>query len=182
MKPSAPRTIASLKELRQAFDADFARLPVPGAEPHVGLLAIRVRGDPYALRLEQMRSLQTCDRLVPVPSRVPELLGLAGLGGAVLPVFSLAALLGYGLDGTEGRWLAVCGAGEPIALAFEHLEGTLALAASELHPVEDQAMRLHLDRLVRTDGVVRPLLDLTSVAAAIERRGARAPVARSDEG
>jgi chemotaxis signal transduction protein len=118
-------------ELRAAFDEAFAR-PYPTDPPdQTDLLAIAVGGEPYALRLEQVRVVQADPRLVSVPSPRPDLLGLAGVRGVVAPVYDLARLLNHPRVGAP-RWLALVRTSAPFAVAFERFEQHLRLPTSEL--------------------------------------------------
>ena len=110
-------------QLRQAFDSTFA-LPPSSASPQVeDLLTIRVAGDPYAIRLFDIAEMVSGRRVVSVPAVTPDLLGLAGIHGGIVPVFGLSSILGYGPDPGPPQWMIVCGSEDPIALAFSDFEG-----------------------------------------------------------
>ena len=67
-------------------------------------------GAPFAFRLAEIAGVAVDRKLTSLPSPVPELLGLAGLRGRLVPVYSLTALLGGTPEGTAGRWLVLdCG-------------------------------------------------------------------------
>ena len=85
--------------LRAAFDRSFAEAADAGRAPHLDFLAIRVAGDPYALRLSEVASLHVDSKRVRAPSLLPELSGLASFRGVLTPVYDLAALLGYARRG-----------------------------------------------------------------------------------
>jgi chemotaxis signal transduction protein len=72
-------------------------------------------------------------KIVPLPSRKLELLGLAGHRGRLVAVYSLAALLGYGVDGKTTSWLALVGAHEPVGLGFEAFDGFLRVRSGDIH-------------------------------------------------
>jgi chemotaxis signal transduction protein len=65
-----------------------------------------------------------------VPGPLPELLGIVGLRGAIVPVYDLRLLLGHTPAGPP-RWL-VLAAGGQVALAFDHLEGHIVVAADAI--------------------------------------------------
>ena len=81
-------------ELRDAFDRSFAQAPSTEAAAVENLLAIRVGAHPYALRMAEVSGLFADKKVTRLPSPVSELSGIAGLRGAVLPVYDLAMLLG----------------------------------------------------------------------------------------
>src|SRR5262249_15213510 len=117
-------------ELAGAFDAAFAEPPPAEAANPLDVLAIRLGGDPHALRLTQLGGVYARRKIVPVPSALPELLGLVSLRAAIVPVYDLAALLGRARQG-EPRWI-VLAAAAPIALAFEALDGYRRLSPDAL--------------------------------------------------
>src|SRR5688572_94281 len=122
---------ATAGELRSAFDRSFAESIAASPPPQLDMLAIRVAEHRYALRLSEVLAVHADRRLVPVPSALPELLGLAGLRGVVVPVYDLRRLLGYAA-GVAPRWLALVRAPAPFAVAFEQFEAHLRLPETAL--------------------------------------------------
>lgn len=120
-------------QLRQAFDRTFALPPSMESQEYEDLLTIRVAGNPYAIRLFDITEIVTGRKIVSVPTTKPDLLGLAGIHGGIVPVFGLSSLLGYSHDPGPPRWLILCGTEKPVALAFSHFEGYLRLPNSALH-------------------------------------------------
>jgi chemotaxis signal transduction protein len=166
----APVTGAAA-ELRRAFDAAFAAAPREARGDAVSLLAIRVGSDPYALRVLEVAGLLQPKCIVQVPSRRAELLGLMGLRGAVVPVYSLARLLGRGAEAEEPRWAVLCGAEDRVAVAFGAFEGHVEVAAGELvTAAEGGAAREHVAHLANAGGALRPVLSLESILRAITGR------------
>jgi purine-binding chemotaxis protein CheW len=158
-------------ELRAAFDATFARpLPSAGDAP-VALLAIRVGGEPAALRVLETAGLMPARRIVPVPSRRPELLGVSGIRGAVVPIYGLARLLGRGDDG-EPRWVVLASAGpeERIGLAVATFERHLVVPGDRLRPAAAPGVHAHATELVHAEGAPRPVLSIPSLVRAITGR------------
>jgi purine-binding chemotaxis protein CheW len=158
-------------ELRQAFDLSFA-LPPPQASQEVeDLLTIRVAGDPYAIRLRDIAGMVAGRRVVPVPAVTLDLLGLAGIRGGVVPVFGLASILGYGQAPGSPRWMILCGAEEPIALAFSDFEGYLRLPKSSLHADENlRTARQYVDQVASTEAGARAVISIPLVVATIRNR------------
>jgi chemotaxis signal transduction protein len=150
--------------LKAAFDGTFARSPQPLETATEDLLAIRTRGDPYALRVRELTALLVNRKIVPVPSPRPELLGVAGLRGALVPVYCLSSLLGYGANGAATRWLAVCGRTQSVGLAFDELESFLRLPRPTLHAVDrGDATRPHLGEAFRIGPATGRLIDTRSI-------------------
>ncbi|TMH05963.1 MAG: chemotaxis protein CheW [Betaproteobacteria bacterium] len=133
------------------------------------MLAIRLRGDPYALRLAGIAGLFADKPLTRLPGSAREFLGLAGFRGTVVPVYDLRALLGHGR--TEApRWLVVA-AGAIVALAFDGFDGYLKLPPERIAPSAAGDACFHVHELARpADGALRPLVNLGSVLMAIRQR------------
>lgn len=127
---------ARVQRMREAFDAGFAELPVepPATE---GLLAIRLRGHPFALRAGEIAGLVAGRKIIPLPERAGPFLGLAGYRGLLLPVWDLAGLVGYGGPGGGGRWLVLGQGAAPWAVAFDVFEGTHRVPAGAVVPLEE---------------------------------------------
>jgi len=113
--------------LRAEFDHGFT-LPHKSAAPaDLDLLLIGVDGHRYALLLSQLLALHADRKLTEAPSPHPALLGLAGLRGAVTPVYDLSRLLGYAAAPSP-RWLVQVDAPAPFAVAFERFDAHLRLS------------------------------------------------------
>jgi chemotaxis signal transduction protein len=161
-------------QLRQAFDNTFA-LPPSLATPELeDLLTIRVAGDPYAIRLLDIAEIISGRSVVSVPAVTPDLLGLAGIHGGIVPVFGLSSILGYGPDPGLPRWMILCGSEEPIALAFSDFEGYLQLPTSALHA--DESFRdtrenvKYINQVVSTPNGVRAVISIALIMATIRNR------------
>ena len=177
-RPSSGSSRAA--ELRREFDQAFADPPPLAAAPGVNLLAVHIAAQPYALRLTQIDHLLADRRIVPVPSPMPELAGLLGFRGAIVPVYALGPLLGYGAAAAS-RWVVLVGGAEPLGLAFDGFEGHLQVAPADLAPVPaGSAARRHVPELCRTPQGIWPLLDLASVLEEIRERAQTQGAERRD--
>ncbi len=86
------------RELAQAFDLSFAE-PARNADARgTEVLSIRVGEAKYLLRIADIATVGRAPRIVPLPYSSALQLGIAGLRGNLVTVFSLAALLGEGSD------------------------------------------------------------------------------------
>jgi len=164
-------------KLRQAFDLSFALAPPQASQEVVDLLTIRVAGDPYAILLREIAGMVVGRTVVPIPATTLDLLGLAGIRGGVVPVFGLASILGYGGQASGSpRWMILCGAEEPIALAVSDFEGHLRVPKSSLHADEDpRATRVsrgsqYVNQIASTDAGVRAVISIALVVATIRNR------------
>lgn len=152
--------IDRLRVLRQEFDQVFAdphAAPAPALER---LIAIRVGGQPYALRLSELNGLLAAPLLVPLAGAPAECLGVAGLRGRVVPVFALGPWLGHPAE--PPRWLALTGGDEPVAYAFAELEGFREAPAEAFMPAAPGPAGYPVTTLWR-DHPVRGVIDLSRI-------------------
>jgi chemotaxis signal transduction protein len=158
--------------LRESFDRSFAQAATTDAAAVESLLAIRIGAGSYVLRLSEVAGIFADKKLTRLPTAVPELLGLAGFRGTVVPVYDLGLLLG-GAKTVAPRWLIVAAA-MPAAVAFESFEGYLRVPSDAIVPdVRDVRRGRHVRDVVRAPDLVRPLISLTSVLEWIQRRASR---------
>jgi chemotaxis signal transduction protein len=153
--------------LRRAFDDSFARLPPVRADDRERLLSLRIGTEGYAFRLGEVAGFVVARTIVPVASTVAGALGLAGIRGNLVPVYSLAALLGHGTDDERARWFVLCGAPEPIALAFARFDGYLEVPRLDLHAVSGPAERRMVATVARTDARTLGVIAVSSLVETI---------------
>jgi len=164
-------------ELRALFDRSFAVAELEQderGEARVDVLAIRVADQGYALRLSELQAVHAERKLVAVPSPAPELLGLVGLRGLVVPIYDLRQLLGYPA-GPAPRWLALAHASSPVGFAFDGLDAHLRLSPRDIvmpEPSTASGGRFAPGSVVGPDGP-RPLIYLPSLIESVTRRTAR---------
>lgn len=174
MTPRTAPASSQVAEMRRVFDATFARPARSTALEEEQLLAVRVGGTPCALRVAELSGIVPAKTIAPLPGCPREALGLAGIRGTLVPVYSLAALLSEDDEHERPGWLALCNPEQPIALAFANLEGYLRVAASQLYARDGTA--LHSRQLVKTGTLSRAVIDIPSVVEAIKKRvGPRGP-------
>lgn len=164
--PRAGRDRAA--ELREAFDRSFAEAP-PTAAALEDLLEIRLGALSYALRVIELAGLHGDIAITALPSRVPALLGIAAVRGAILPVYDLRLMLGLAAD-TTPRWVVIAAA-TPVGLACDGFDRHLRLRRDTIVPYGgvDTAV-LHVRDVVHVDGRARPIISLPSVLDAITMR------------
>jgi chemotaxis signal transduction protein len=138
--------------LREEFDHAFT---LPPAEPAGDLRDfVLVQLDEateepriVALAAEGLCGIERVASVVPVPSRILSLEGIAGLHGAIVPVFRLQDAPAH----MSERWhesplLALAETGDPdqplAAFAFERLEGFVRVPPQQIHADGNQAREL----------------------------------------
>jgi purine-binding chemotaxis protein CheW len=157
--------------LRAAFDRSFAQAPSPEGAATEKLLAIRLGAHPYVLRLSEVSGLFADKKITRLPSPVPDLLGIAGFRGTVLPVYDLGLLLG-GASTAAPRWLVVA-AGAPVGLAFDGVDGYLSVACDAIvSQARVETREPHVREVARSGDLARPLISLASVAQWVRDRAA----------
>jgi purine-binding chemotaxis protein CheW len=156
-------------QMRREFDAAFATPSQGDAVALTHLLAVRVGGKPYALLLAEVAGLKANPHVSPVPSSLPELAGMAGIRGELVPVYSLAALLGH--EQAAAKWLVLCGTESRLALAFDEFERHLVLTPDRIVAADPAgASTAHICAVAHTQEGSRPVIGVASVTAAIARR------------
>lgn len=153
--------------LREAFDRSFAQAPAPAPVRPEEFLAIRVADNLYALRVDEIAGLFADKVVAPVPSEVPELIGVSGLRGAIVPVYDLATLLGCP-PRASARWLVLARSREPVAFAFERFERHLHLPRGALAPAEHGQSAVR--ETARTEDGSVAVIHLPSIIEAIKNR------------
>ena len=104
MSEGAVVEVHALAQLRAAFDETFA-VPPRSREELESVIQIRVGSEVFAIRTGHIGGLMKSRKIVPLPSRIPELLGVSALRGSLIPVFDLAALLGIPAGASRPSWL-----------------------------------------------------------------------------
>lgn len=167
-----PASIPELvSDLRQAFDLAFAAAPSTAAAGAEDLLEVQCGSAAYVLRLGEIAALTRDLGVTAIPSAAPAFLGVAGVRGAILAVYDLAALLGQPPDPAP-RWIAIAAGVTPVGLAFRHVDGHRRVpAASILAQSRPDGVARHVRGVARLDGGVRPIVSISSVVDAIAERG-----------
>lgn len=155
-------------QLRRAFDRSFAEPPPPLPPPTSDFIAIGVGADTLALRVSEIDALHADTTVVPVPSPVPEFMGLAGFRGKLTPVYDLAALLGY--PSSSGRWLALADR-RSVAFAFDRYHEHFRIEASAA-VAGRSGNRRHIHSIAQQGDRAWPIVDLVSLVAALRQRAA----------
>lgn len=159
-----------LATLRTSFMEAFAQAPAQATAPVSNLLAIRVGGIDFALRIGELAGLVANKKIVPLPTAVSELLGIAGVRGALVPVYSLASLLNAAQDGAPNRWIALSSTAA-VGLAFGHLDGYVQVSQSDIYAAtQANVTHAHVQEVVRSGDKIRPVISMASLVAAIQQR------------
>ncbi len=161
---------SSAAQLRAAFDSAFA---APYAAQHgttADYIALRLGEDIYALALSEIAGLHSRVTIVPCPSPIAELMGLAGFRGALVPVYDLSVLLGH--PPVTGRWLALT-ADRSVALAFDEFVDHFRIETTAIASAAG-ADRHHIHSIARYGEHTSPIVDLASLVGALRQRAARA--------
>jgi chemotaxis signal transduction protein len=167
-----PAIASRAEELRRAFDrARAVPFSTQAIEQFESLICIRVHGDPYAIRVSEISGLANDRRVVAFPSPIPEQLGLVGIRGELVSVYSLAALLGYSKKADQARWLVLCGTEEPVGLAFSDFEAYVRVPCTQVCATgQNDAPGAHIKHVVRAADVVRALVNIPELLESIKRR------------
>jgi purine-binding chemotaxis protein CheW len=156
----------TLDALRRSFDSSFAAPPAGEGPDEVALLAIRIGSDPAALRVHETLALLKAGAIVPVPSRRPELLGVTGMRGAVVPVYSLSRLTGRG-EGVTPRWIVLAGGAERVGLAFAGFDAHVRVRRDAIHSPAAHRNFEAISGFVEIGDQPRPIIDVPAIVRRI---------------
>jgi purine-binding chemotaxis protein CheW len=154
-------------ELRREFDRAFAEPIQLGQTRTEDFLAIRMGGQPCAIRLSEISGLFADKKITRVPGGHAALRGIAGFRGAMLPVYDLQMLIGRG--GSQApRWLVI-GKAAPVALAFDGFERQLRVSPEAIMPQSARAgMQTCARDYLHTPDFSGPIIDLAAVFGVIK--------------
>lgn len=161
MTVATPRAAAMHAE----FDRGFAEPVRPPESAHTDFLRIRIAGEPYAVALADVSSLHADLQIVALPSRAPELRGVAAIRTAVVPIYDLGVALGA--PATASRWTLLVRSGTA-GFSVEGYEGYVRIPDISLRAAGSGG---HLRGQFVIAGQPRSIVDLGSVLTAIETRG-----------
>ena len=165
----------TLLALRREFDDSFALAPRTQAMSLESLLAIRLQGRPYALRVSDIEGLHADRRIVPLPIPAAHLLGVASFRGRIAPVYDLASLCGYARTASP-RWLVLLRSKEPVALGFASFERHISVSPQDILSTQAADLATHagtatpVSHAIRHDDTVWPILQLPALLADIAQR------------
>ena len=155
-------------ELRDAFDLGFATAPPSPDSAHTDFLCIRVGGAPFAVPLADVTSLHADLRVVALPTRAPELLGVATIRADVVPIYDLGVAFG-GSGAAMARWTVLVRGGSA-GFTFEGYDGHARIAD---RTIAGATQRGFVRGQFGLDGEPRAVADLGAVLTAIETRWRR---------
>jgi len=165
-------------ELKRSFDLTFQQPLVERGQELVHLLIVRIDDARFALKVADLAGLARAQTVVPIPGAASGLLGLAGLKGWMIAVYSLAAMIGCPEKSTgQNRWMVLCRSEKEIALAFTAVTGTMMVPRAELSPASPGAPP-HATDAVGSGASQMWLLSVSSIAETIVKKaGAEASAA-----
>jgi purine-binding chemotaxis protein CheW len=107
--------------------------PRDGASAEKPFAVFRCAGSSFAFRLDDIREILRLPRLVHMPLGPKSLLGLANLRGTVLPVVSLAGLLGRPSPAPDdASRVIVIGQGSPVGFVVDRIDNLMSFAQERI--------------------------------------------------
>lgn len=178
-----PSLTGALLELRESFDHAFVQARAPLGETDEGLLAIRIRGEPYVLRLADVDGLFADRRIVPLPTAINALLGVVGFRGQLVPIYDLGQLMGHTAARETPRWIVLLKSSDPVAIAFDAFDAQLRVPRHLVKGLDalEPPLRSVPQVVAMLAGVVqgepsRPIVHLPAVLESIRQQvGAHRP-------
>jgi chemotaxis signal transduction protein len=155
--------------LRDEFDRGFALAPAIAAAGHRDFLCVQVGGEPSVIPLAEIASLHADLGVAALPTRAPELCGVASIRGEIVPVYDLRIALGR-TGAAPLRWTVLLRA-RPVGFGFERYDGHVRIADSAIARATRPG---YLRGQIAIGDQPRSIIDLHSVLTAIETRWQRA--------
>jgi len=189
----SPASMASrAADFRNAFDKAFASPRATGNDAaSEDFLTIRIGGDGYAIRLNEIAGLVKGRRVVACPSLVPEFQGIAGVRGTFVSVYSLSALLGYNVGMEQTSWMLLCsaknteGVNETIGFAFPEFSGFVRALAAQIHSASDRdapsGQSVRTAQFLRIGGEVRAIVAIRRLLTRCLGQAAKKEIAQSPD-
>jgi purine-binding chemotaxis protein CheW len=135
----------------------------------LSFLAVRMAGEPCVLGLGQLREVQVCDRVSPIPGTPSFVLGATNVRGAIVPVVDIArrvglqardrrpddclVLVGLDSDGREGT----------VGLVVDSIDGLVHATADEINRTPPFGTRFPfamVQGMAPSGGTFVPILDV----------------------
>jgi purine-binding chemotaxis protein CheW len=156
--------------LRAAFDHSFSELRSRRLDDTDDVLRIGVAGEAYAVALAEIAGLYVRPLIVPVPSPLPEFVGVTALRSQIVPVYDVAGLLGHPRTTGPVRWLLLARASVPVAFAVDNVEGHLRVARTSILPRQGQDVRVQVPTTLRTPEGSRGIVSLPALIQLLQDR------------
>jgi len=157
---------------RAEFDAAFVRAPAIAEGGLEQALRVSLGEDrTFLVPLEKLAGIELDPRVRWVPGAggepLGDLLGVTAVRGDVVPVYSLARLIGR--PDVEPKVLLRCRASAPLALAAGDFLGHVAFRPAQV-TLANGREHSFAKGVVMLGGLALPLLDLDALVRSIERR------------
>ncbi|HXX68962.1 MAG TPA: chemotaxis protein CheW [Polyangiaceae bacterium] len=167
--------------LRQAFDDSFAAPAVAPGEELLDFLLVQVTTRRFAVRLSEIAGVTRSQAIVRLPTGRKELLGLSCIRGAIRSVYSMAAMLGLSETQPPMPWLALSERPDPVAVAFDALDGFVRVPRSLVLEAARSDDRDRLTRgVINLDTMTRPIVDMQRLLDTIRKPAGHRGPPRSD--
>jgi chemotaxis signal transduction protein len=174
-----------LAELRHSFDISFTRPTAQARTDTVDLLAVTVGADSMAVPLTAMSGLIADRAVTRLPGSPPDLLGVVGLRGHLIPAYDLVLVLGRSRPATSAqasaaqapaapRWLLLAAGSPPMALAVDDVDGHLRVPLDAIAEPEAGRASAVTPAVASTPRGPLPVIDIPAVRTGITARAQRA--------
>lgn len=127
---------------------------------------VQVRGEVYAVPVEQVLEVAELGEVTPVPGAPANVIGVRNLRGEILPVVDLASVCGLGA-GEPARILVAEHAGHRVAFAVDEISDVNPLSEAEQETESDLLTGAALEA-----GSLVGVLDVARIFALLDRQEA----------
>lgn len=129
-------------------------------------VVFQLGAEPYALRIETVRSIETMKPITRVPTHNPFVKGVINLRGVVIPVIDLRKRLGMPEAEVTGetRIIVISQSEQEVGIIVDAAQNVLDIDDSALQPPADSAGELlYVESMAKFDEKVLSILDLDGV-------------------
>jgi len=165
-----PESYASRVEaLRRDFDGEFV-LPPPQTEvAQEKFLFFDVVDNPYAIRMTELFILLTHATITSVANSVSGLIGLVGLRGELVAVYSLQELLGYGRETDPERFLLIGSEFSNVAFSVSDVETYHSISPNNIAAFADAHSRPYIKEILSFEEQIRHVISFSALVRSVRR-------------
>lgn len=156
--------------LRDEFDRSFTLGSRAITETAIELLGFRVGDGSYAVRLEQIATVQEIRNVTRIPGQASGLEGLLAVQGQLVAIYDLAVLLRSPGNALSRRWLLICRNEPQVGFAVDSIDGYLRKSQADLVAANEQHQRhLAISHALDEEPSVRLVVEFNVLTDALRR-------------
>lgn len=126
----------------------------------------------FALKISELKGIELGKKILSIPSEDKSLLGISVSQGQVIPIFSLAMILGIQKGSEKENAFIICGENEQAGFAFTKLGDSRQILKKNIMPIQDPesvitTFMVHFETMYLP---ALPILNVLTILDSIMRR------------